>query len=168
MRNEDVVLRAGGAERGRVFAVALAVISLSAIGFVLALIFQWPSDFVLGGEPDSEVTLEDVISGTVTSIPLAPFVVLVVSTLLVRTRRWWGTVATVVLTLLGGLFVVGGLGEITSENANVPKAVLVIAGVLYVLLGLTLLISGALALLAQWRGRTSEGWARRHADRGHD
>ena len=153
MRDEGPVHggRKAGRERDRVFAVALLLIMLSVIGFVLALIFQWPSDFVHGDEPDSKVTMADLVDGTVTSIPLAPLLALTVCALLVRSRQWWGTAAAVVLTLLGGLFVVGGLGEVTSENANVPKAVLVTAGALYGLLGLTLLVSGMLALLSRWR-----------------
>jgi len=138
----------------RVFVVALVLISMSLVGFLLALIFQWPSDFVLGDKPDSKVTLADFVPGTVTSIPLAPFAVLVVVTLLVRSRRWWGTLANVVLTLLGAVFVVGGLGEVTSDNPHVPKAVLVVAGATYVLLGLSLIFTGALDLVGRWRSRT--------------
>ena len=143
-----------GPAGSRVFAIALVLISLSLVGFLLALVFQWPSDFVLGDKPDSKVTLGDFVPGTVTSIPLAPFGVLVVSTLLVRSRRWWGLLANVVLTLLGCIFVVGGLGEITSDNADVPKAVLVVAGATYVLLGVALVVSGTLDLLGRWRDRT--------------
>lgn len=151
------VPRASAAEPGRShpFAVGLLIISLSLIGFVLALIFQWPSDFVLGDEPDARVTLGDLVQGTVTSFPLAPFVVLVVATLLVRSRRWWGTLAPVVLTLFGGVFAVGGLGEIASDNANVTKAVLVGAGATYVLLGLTLFVSGIVDLVGRLRSRSS-------------
>jgi hypothetical protein len=138
----------------RVFPVAAALIVLSLVGFVLALVFQWPSDFVLGEKADSKVTLADFVPGTVTSIPAVPFAVLVVATLLVRSRRWWGTVANAVLTLLGGVFIVGGLGEITSESADVPKAVLVVAGSLYVLPGAVLVVTGVLDLVARWRSRT--------------
>lgn len=164
MLNEEYVLvgRGSARERRRVFAVAVGVISLSVIGFILALIFQWPSDFVLGDAPDSKVTLRDAINGTVTSIPLVPFLVLVTCTFLVRSARWWGTAATVVLTLLGALFVVGGLGEVTSENGNVPRAVLVGAGVVYALLGLTLLGCGVLSLVAQRRAAGRLRRARPH------
>ena len=137
----------------RVFAVALVLIASSVVGFLLALVFQWPSQFVLGEEPDSEVTAADLISGTVTSMPLAPFLVTVVSTVLVRSRRWWGGLAALVLTVLGCVFVVGGLGEITTENADVPQAVLVVAGAAYVLLGSALALSGLHALAQRWRTR---------------
>lgn len=152
MTDTRAASRATGQGR-RTFAVALVLISLSLVGFLLALVFQWPSDFVLGDQPDSKVTLGDFVQGTVTSIPLAPFAVLVAATLLVRSRRWWGTLANVVLALLGAVFVVGGLGEITSDNAHVPKAVLVVAGATYVLLGLSLVVAGALDLISRWQSR---------------
>ena len=156
MRDQESVHaeEVAGREGAPVFAAALTLVSVSLVGFLLALIFQWPSDFVLGAEADSRVTPgEDLVAGTVTSIPLVPWLVLVVSALLVRSQRWWGTVAAVVLTLPGGLVIVGGLGEVTSQNAHVPKAVLVVAGATYALLGLALLISGALALFSRVRRR---------------
>lgn len=141
----------------RVFPVAATVVVLSLVGFVLALVFQWPSDFVLGEKPDSKVTLADFVPGTVTSIPAAPFAVLVLATLLVRSPRWWGTLANVVLPLLGSVFIVGGLGEITSESADVPRTVLVVAGATYVLLGSALIVTGVLDLVGRWRDRTGSG-----------
>ena len=141
-----------GAEqaRQRAFAVAAGVIALSIVGFLLALAFQWPSDFVLGEEPDTKVTLADLATGTVTSIPLPPLVVLVLATMLVRSTRWWGTAALVVLALLGLVFTVGGIGEVTSSNPHVSEAVLVTAGTVYVLVGLAMT---ATSLLALARGR---------------
>jgi uncharacterized membrane protein HdeD (DUF308 family) len=79
----------------------------------------------------------------VTSIPLAPWIALVVFALLARSRRWWGTLAVVVLCLLGVLFIIGGLGEVfTPPTPYVPRAVLIAAGVVYVLLGVALVVSG--------------------------
>ena len=135
----------------RLFFVALIVFSASVVGFILAFIFNWPSDFVIGEVADSEVTLADIVTGTVASAPLAPMVVLFVAALFVRSRRWWGTVAAVVLTLLGALFMIGGLGELTSDNENVPKPVLVIAGLIVMVLGLSLLVTGVRDLMKRSR-----------------
>lgn len=137
----------------RVVVVALVLIVSSVVGYLLALAFQWPTQFVLGEEPDTEVTLEDLVTGTVTSIPLIPLLVLVAAALLARSRRWWGVAATVVLTLLGGVFMVGGLGEISTDNAEVPRAVLVVAGVFYLVLGAVLVLTGLHALVHRARGR---------------
>ncbi len=86
---------------------------------------------------------ELVAGGTATSIPVAPWIALGVFTLLARSRRWWGTVAVVLLCLLGPLFVIGGLGEaFAPSNPHVSRAVLVTSGAVASLLGLTLVASG--------------------------
>jgi hypothetical protein len=46
---------------------------------------------------EHNVTLVDMFSGTVSSLPLAPWLALIVFALLARSRRWWGTLAVVVL-----------------------------------------------------------------------
>src|SRR5215210_4804643 len=79
----------------RLFSVAVLINVLSVVGFILAYIFQWPSEFVTGEVTEHNVTLADIATGTVTSIPLAPWIVLVVFTLLARSRRWWGTLTVV-------------------------------------------------------------------------
>ena len=133
-------------------AVMLSIVSL--VGFVLCLIFQWPSQFVLGEVADSRVTLSDIVPGTVLSIPLAPWAVLIVVTLLATSQRWWGTVAVAVLCLLGVVFVIGGWGEAFGPaNPYVPRTVLLVGGILWMLLGLSLLIFGVLELVNRLRRR---------------
>jgi hypothetical protein len=94
----------------RVVSIAILLNVVSIVGLVLALIFQWPTQFDGSGNPN--VTAEEVVSsGTATSIPLYPWIALIVFTLLARSRRWWGTLAVVVLSFLGAIFILGGLGE---------------------------------------------------------
>ena len=89
-----------------------------------------------------------------TSIPLAPWIALALFALLARSRRWWGTLAEVVLCLLGVLLIIGGLGEVfTPPTPYVPRAVLIAAGVVYVVLGLALLLSGIADLIDLVRAR---------------
>lgn len=136
----------------RLFSVCVLICFASAIGFILAVIFQWPSEFVLSEVTEHNVTLADIMSGTVTSIPLVPWAALVVFALLARSRRWWGTLAVVVLCLLGGIFIIGGLGEAsTLATPYVSRAVLVSAGVIYVLLGLSLILFGIADLIDRYR-----------------
>ena len=140
----------------RLFSVAVLINVLSVVGFILAYVFQWPSEFVIGEVAEHNVTLADIATGTVTSIPLAPWIVLVVVTLLARSQRWWGTLAVVVLCLLGVVFMIGGYGELsTPPTAYVPRAVLVMAGVVYCVLGLSLLVAGVLDLVDRVRTRRS-------------
>ncbi len=140
----------------RLFSVAVLINVLSVVGFILAYVFQWPSEFVIGEVTEHNVTLADIATGTVTSIPLAPWIVLVVVTLLARSRRWWGTLAVVVLCLLGVVFTIGGYGELsTPPTPRVPRAVLVMAGVVYCVLGLSLLVAGVIDLIDRVRPRRS-------------
>lgn len=137
----------------RVVSVAILINVVSIVGLVLAIIFQWPTQFDGSGNPN--VTAEEVVTGgTATSIPLIPWIALIVFTLLARSRRWWGTLAVVVLCFLGALFILGGLGEaFAPPNPFVPRTVLVAAGVVYGLLGLSLLLAGILDLIDRVRTR---------------
>jgi hypothetical protein len=138
----------------RLFSVAVLISMLSVVGFVLAYVFQWPSEFVIGEVSEHNVTLVDMFSGTVSSLPLAPWLALIVFALLARSRRWWGTLAVVVLCLLGVLFIIGGLGEVfTPPTPYVPRAVLVTAGVVAGVLGLSLLVTGVIDLIDRVRTR---------------
>ena len=87
-------------------------------------------------------------------MPLFPWIALTVFALLARSRRWWGTIAVVVLCLLGALFIFGGLGEAFAPSTPyVPRAVLIAAGVVYGGLGLALVLSGAADLIDRMRAR---------------
>ena|SRR3712207_1942202 len=136
----------------RLFSVAVLIFAVSVVGLILAVIFQWPAQLGGGSGSPNVTPGELVINGTVTSLPLGPWIALVVFALLARSRRWWGTLAVLVLCFLGALFVFGGLGEAFAPSTPyVPRAVLVAAGVVYILLGLSLLLSGIVGLLDRAR-----------------
>ena len=124
------------------------------MGLVLALIFQWPAQLG-GGSGNPNITAGELVAnGTVTSLPLFPWIALTVFALLARSRRWWGTIAVVVLCLLGALFIFGGLGEAFAPSTPfVPRAVLIAAGVVYGGLGLALVLSGIADLIDRVRAR---------------
>ena len=137
----------------RVVAAGTATFVISLLGLVLALAFEWPTQF--DGSGAATVTMDELVTkGTATSIPVAPWIALGIFTMLARSRRWWGTVAVVLLCLLGPLFVIGGMGEaFAPANPYVSRAVLVTSGVVATGLGLTLLASGVADLVD--RRRTS-------------
>jgi hypothetical protein len=137
----------------RLFSVAVLIFAVSVVGLILAVIFKWPTQFDGSGNPN--VTAGEAIAGdTVTSLPLFPWIALAVFGLLARSRRWGGTLAVLVLSLLGALFVLGGLGEAFAPSSPyVSRTVLVAAGVVYVLLGFSLLLSGAADLIDRARVR---------------
>jgi hypothetical protein len=152
--NETMPRAALGARRALIAtATVLSIVSL--IGFALCLIFQWPSLFVLGHTADSKVTLADLVTGTVLSPPLAPWAILILSTALATSTRWWGTVGVVVLSALGVIFTIGGCGEAFGPaNPSVPRAVLLVGGIVWMLLGLSLATFGVRELLARRRSGT--------------
>jgi hypothetical protein len=135
----------------RLLIVCVITVLASLLGLVLALVFEWPTQFDGSGSPT--VTLEEVVTkGTATSIPVGPWVALVVFAVLARSRRWWGTAAVFVLCLLGPLFVIGGLGEaFAPSNPYVQRSVLVTSGVVASMLGLSLLAAGIADLLERRR-----------------
>jgi hypothetical protein len=143
----------------RLFSVCVPLFVASVVGLVLALVFQWPGQLTRtlegGGLGNPTVTVgESVANGTVTSLPLFPWIALTVFALLARSRRWWGTIAVMALCLLGALFVFGGLGEaFVPSKPYVPRAVLVAAGVVHGGLGLALVLSGILDLIDRVRAR---------------
>ncbi len=141
----------------RLVSVAALISAVSAFGFVLAFVFQWPSHFVIGGVEDSRVTLGDLVVGTPASIPLTPWAVLILSTFLAASRRWWGTLAVVFLCLLGVVFVIGGWGEAFGpSNPHVPRPVLLACGVVYALLGLSLSLCAVLDLIDRVKSRRAK------------
>ena len=135
----------------RLFSVAVLICAVSVLGLIPAVIFQWPTQFDGSGNPNATAG-EAVTGGTVTSLPLFPWIALAVFALLVRSRRWWRSLAVLVLCFLGALFVLGGLGEAFARSTlYVPRAVLVTAGVVCVLLGLSLLLSAIADLIDRAR-----------------
>lgn len=67
----------------RLFSVAVLLFIASVVGGVLALIFQWPAQLTRtlegGGLGSPNVTVGDLITeGTVTSLPLFPWIALTV------------------------------------------------------------------------------------------
>jgi len=138
----------------RLLSVCVLLFIISVVGLVLALIFQWPAQLG-GGSGNPNITAGELVAnGTVTSLPLFPWIALTVFALLARSRRWWGSIAVVVLCLLGALFVFGGLGEAFAPSTPyVPRAVLIAAGVVYGGLGLPLVLSSLADLIDGVRAR---------------
>ncbi len=145
----------------RLVSVAALIFAVSTLGLILGLIFEWPAQLgsELGsGSGDSSITAGDLVaSGTVTSLPLGPWIALTVFTLLARSRRWWGTLAVGVLCLLGLLFIFGGMGEaFAPPTPYVPRVVLLAAGAVYGVLGLSLFLTGVLELIDRVRARRTK------------
>lgn len=119
----------------RLSVVALAVFAYFVVSAVVSIAAGWPSQFEGPGDP-SNVASEFVARGTATAPPLLPFLLLGAAGLLVRRRGWVGMTAAGVLLVIGGLFIIGGLGEIFApEPVTTPRSVLVVGGVVAITAG---------------------------------
>src|SRR5215216_2649524 len=88
----------------RLVSVSVLILGISIVGFILGAIFYWLSQVVLDSSAGHNVTAGNPIQGNVSSIPLPPIIALAVFAFLAPSRRWWGTLAVVVLCLLEVLF----------------------------------------------------------------
>lgn len=136
----------------RLVSVSVLILAVSIVGGVLALAFQWPAQFDGQGDPNAGLG-EFIFSGTATSPPVIPvMVLLVLFILLAPSQRWWGTVSVVGLCLLAVLMFIASLGEaFAPPTPYVPRAVLVTSGVVGALLAVTLLLSGIIELVDRRR-----------------
>lgn len=110
---------------------ALFVVVL--IGALVAIAAGWPAQFGGGGDP-TDVASESLSRGTALSPPLAPVLLFVVALALAVRAGTLGKIGTVLVMLVSVVFVVGGLGEaFAAPTPDVPKAALVLSGLLAVL-----------------------------------
>ncbi len=130
----------------RLISVAVLIFVVWVVGTVVAVMAGWPAQFGGPGNP-SNVASEFLSRGTALSPPLAPMVALVVFAFLARSRRWWGTLGVVGLCLLAVVTFVGGMGEaFAPATPDVPRAVLVLSGLLGAVLCPPLLFFGITGL----------------------
>ena len=138
----------------RLVAVSVLIVAASIVGAVLAFIFGWHTQL---GSDDTNISVGELAAvGSVTSIPLAPLIALVVFTALARSRRWWGTLGVVGLCVLAVVFFAASLAEVEAPfTPNYPRAVLLTSVAVYISLALLLLLSGILELVDRARTRRS-------------
>ncbi len=109
--------------------VVLAIILVEA---VVSIVARWPHQFGGSGDPH-HMFQEFVTNGTALAPPL--FIVaglLVVAAFIGRQDRW-GLVLTVFAVVLGGIMVIGSLGEaLAAATPDVPRAVQIVGGLINV------------------------------------
>lgn len=126
---------------------ALAVLGLQVVLAAVSIALNWPSQFDGVGTDARE---EFSTRGTALAPPLLPMAVFAAGVALAARRDRWATIGTVLVCLLCSLFVVGSVGELRAEpTEDVPRAVLVVSGVLGTLVYGGLLAYGMRRLLAR-------------------
>ena len=130
----------------RLLSVSLALLAVMVVGTVVSVGQGWPAQFGGGGNPD-DVAGEALTRGTALSPPLAPVVVFVLALLMGLRRGVLRIVGSVLLILVSLAFIVGGLGEaFAAPTDEVPRAALVISGLLAVGLGAAVVFAAAARL----------------------
>ena len=126
-------LFAGGMVVANVLATALAVAA------------NWPSQF--GGVVGTDASQDWLSRGTAISAPLAPVVCLLLVAVLSRLGGWAGWVGTGLAFPTAVLVFVGGMGELVAEpTADVGRAVLTMAGVLWTVVAVAFVVLGVAAV----------------------
>ena len=133
-----------------------ALLVLNAIGAVISVAAEWPTEFDTEGDP--EKVLEDLPTrGTLLAAPLSVLIVLVVATALTWLRnRWLASIGLAVLIALCLLFTIGTLGEPLHPEASDPPVAflivwkIVVLGVIGSLVALSLI-----GLYRRWRPATA-------------
>lgn len=114
----------------RLSAFALVVLVVNVLATALAVAVNWPSQF--GGVVGTDAGQEWLSRGTAISAPLAPAACFVLIEILVRLRGRAGWIGVGLAFLTAVLVFVGGMGELVEDPTDdVPRAVLVAAGVLW-------------------------------------
>ena len=137
----------------RLVSVAVLIFVVWVAGTVVSILAGWSAQFGGPGNPNN-VAGEFLNRGTALAPPLFVMVAFVVFVVLAPNRRWWGVIGVVGLCLLAVLTLVGALGEaLAPSTPDVPRAVLVASGLLGVVLGPALLLSGVAELIDKVRAR---------------
>lgn len=123
-------------------------LALMVIGGLVSIAAGWPAQLGGGADPNN-VAGEAVTRGTAFSPPLLPLLVFVVALAVSVRPGVVGVVATVLLILISAAFIIGGLGEaFAAPTPDVPRAVLVLSGLVAVLFGLGVMVAAAARLRA--------------------
>lgn len=132
---------AESAANARLSAFAIVVLVANVVAATLAVAVNWPSQF--GGVVGTDAGQEWLSRGTAISAPLAPAACFVLIALLVRLRSWAGWLGIGMTFLTAVLVLVGGMGELIAEPTDdVPRAVLIAAGLLWGVVAMIFVVLG--------------------------
>ena len=135
---------ASNAANARLSVFAVVVLVANALLAALAVAINWPSQF--GGVVGTDAGQEWLSRGTAISAPLAPAVCFVLVAVLVRLGGRAGWLGIGMAFLTAALVLVGGMGELIAEPTDdVPRAVLVAAGVLWAVVAAIFVVLGTAA-----------------------
>lgn len=131
----------------------LVYFGYSVFAALVSIYVGWPAQFGGPGDP-TQVFTEFFSRGTATAPPLLPLLFLGLGAVAVRRDGVLGVVGATLLTILGALFVIGGLGEIFAPDPiTTPRAVLLAAGLVAIGGGAVLVTASSAVLVRRSRRR---------------
>lgn len=128
---------------------AAAVLTLNVVAAIVAVIVNLPTQF---GKTGTDAGEDVLTSGTAISAPLLPVAILLASLLLILRRDRWAFVGIGGTYLAALLVLTGGIGELAAEGTpDSPKAVLVVSGIVWVGIAITLIGLATAAVMERRR-----------------
>jgi hypothetical protein len=151
---------AAGPANTRLSVFALVVLIANVLAATLAVAVNWPSQF--GGVVGTDAAQEWLTRGTAISAPLAPVMCFLLIATLVRFGTWVGWMGIGLAFLTSVLVFVGGMGELIAEPTDdVPRAVLLAAGVVWGVIAVILVVLGVAATRERLAHRDATGFGER-------
>jgi len=113
--------------RNSLVVVVAAILALNAIGIIISIVAELPTEFDTKADPDN-VPEDSITKGTLIAAPVVILIVLAGCALLAGLRpKWLATLGLAVLVVLGVVGTIGILGEpLHPEASDPPVAFLVI------------------------------------------
>lgn len=122
----------------RLFRFAFAIVVLNLVAAAVAILVNWPAQF---GGVGTDAGEEVFTRGTAISAPVLPVVLLLFVVWRARTPGSRGWVAIVAAYLAALVVFTGGLGEIlAAPTVDTPKAVLIAAGIAWMVIAVVLVV----------------------------
>ncbi len=125
----------------RLVRLGAAVLVLNLIATIVAVTVNWPAQF---GGVGTDAGAEFGSRGTAISAPAPVMLALLIVLVLLRVGKAWTVLGIAAYGIVGLTLAIGGLGEALSEpTSDVPKAVLVMSGIAWTLIGATMIAAVA-------------------------
>jgi hypothetical protein len=133
----------------RLAGFAATVLALNVVAAIVAVVVNLPTQF---GKTGTDAGEDVLTSGTAISAPLLPVAILLVSLILVLRTDRWAYVGIGGSYLVALLLLIGAIGEIAAEGtSDTPKEVLVVSGIVWCAIAVTLVGLATAALVERRR-----------------
>lgn len=143
----STIIGPAAGRRLRLLAVWILVLNVAAAA--VAVVMNWPAQF---GGVGTDAGAELLARGTAISAPVLPVALLLLVAFLAGREDGWRWVGVAAAYVTAAVVATGGIGEMVAEPTDdTPQAVLVGAGVVWLLVATALVVFATAAALSQSR-----------------